>query len=211
MALVVQKFGGTSVAGPERLKAVARRLVAASERGQRRRGRPFGEGRGDRRAGLRWPTRSRRRRSRASSTCCSRWASGSRARWRRWRSRPRPQAISLTGSQAGIVPDTQHTRAKILEIRAPRIQERARAGCDRARRGLPGRLHVARGDDARPRGVRRDRGRAGRRAGRRRVRDLHGRGGRVHRRSPARPAGTEARRASPTRRCSSSPRQARRC
>ena len=33
MGLVVQKFGGTSVAGPERLQAVARRLVAAREAG----------------------------------------------------------------------------------------------------------------------------------------------------------------------------------
>jgi aspartokinase len=29
VALVVQKFGGTAVDGPERLRAVARRLVAA--------------------------------------------------------------------------------------------------------------------------------------------------------------------------------------
>ena len=33
MALVVQKFGGTSVAGPDRLRAVAGRLVAAREDG----------------------------------------------------------------------------------------------------------------------------------------------------------------------------------
>src|SRR5678815_1578189 len=33
MGLVVQKFGGTSVAGPERLKAVAQRLVAARDAG----------------------------------------------------------------------------------------------------------------------------------------------------------------------------------
>ena len=33
MGLVVQKFGGTSVEGPERLKAAARRLVAARDAG----------------------------------------------------------------------------------------------------------------------------------------------------------------------------------
>src|SRR6478672_4925232 len=32
---VVMKFGGTSVAGPERLKAVAKRIVAARESGSR--------------------------------------------------------------------------------------------------------------------------------------------------------------------------------
>jgi aspartate kinase len=33
------------------------------------------------------------------------------------------QAISLTGSQAGIVTDSSHTRAKIIDVRADRIQE----------------------------------------------------------------------------------------
>ena len=33
--IVVMKFGGTSVAGPERLKAVAERIVAAHKDGRR--------------------------------------------------------------------------------------------------------------------------------------------------------------------------------
>src|SRR5204863_9688064 len=33
------------------------------------------------------------------------------------------EAISLTGSQAGIVTDTSHTKAKIVEVRADRIHE----------------------------------------------------------------------------------------
>src|SRR5215213_5606607 len=33
------------------------------------------------------------------------------------------RAISLTGSQAGIVTDTSHTKARILEVRARRIHE----------------------------------------------------------------------------------------
>src|SRR5436305_3047032 len=32
------------------------------------------------------------------------------------------QAISLTGSQAGIVTDASHTKARILEVRADRIR-----------------------------------------------------------------------------------------
>ena len=32
------------------------------------------------------------------------------------------QAISLTGSQAGIVTDTSHTKARILDVRADRIR-----------------------------------------------------------------------------------------
>src|SRR3954465_3767266 len=33
------------------------------------------------------------------------------------------EAISLTGSQAGIVTDTSHTKARILDVRAARISE----------------------------------------------------------------------------------------
>src|SRR6185369_10629301 len=33
------------------------------------------------------------------------------------------QAISLTGSQAGIVTDSSHTKARILDVRADRIRE----------------------------------------------------------------------------------------
>ena len=32
------------------------------------------------------------------------------------------EAISLTGSQAGIVTDTSHTKARILEVKAHRIR-----------------------------------------------------------------------------------------
>jgi aspartate kinase len=34
------------------------------------------------------------------------------------------QAISLTGSQAGIVTDSSHTKARILDVRADRIREK---------------------------------------------------------------------------------------
>lgn len=38
------------------------------------------------------------------------------------------QAVSFTGSQAGIVTDTEHGRAKIIEVRADRIREAIEAG-----------------------------------------------------------------------------------
>jgi aspartate kinase len=38
------------------------------------------------------------------------------------------EAISLTGSQAGIVTDTVHTKARIVEVRASRIHEALRGG-----------------------------------------------------------------------------------
>src|SRR5207244_7724532 len=38
------------------------------------------------------------------------------------------RAISLTGSQAGIVTDTSHTKARILDVRADRIKQGLEAG-----------------------------------------------------------------------------------
>ena len=50
------------------------------------------------------------------------------------------QAISLTGSQAGIVTDTTHTKAKIVDVRARRIHEALdedRSSSSRASRASP--------------------------------------------------------------------------
>ena len=64
-----------------------------------------------------------RRRTRASSTCSSRPASASRARSSRWRSTTSARRPSrYTGSQAGILTDAAHTKAKIREIRGDRIR-----------------------------------------------------------------------------------------
>ena len=83
---VVMKFGGTSVADAEKLKHVARRLVAARENGARvvavlsAMGSTTDEL-------LELARRSPPGPSRASSTCSSPSASGSRARSPRWRFR----------------------------------------------------------------------------------------------------------------------------
>ena len=52
------------------------------------------------------------------------------------------RAISLTGSQAGIVTDESHTKARIIDVRADRILRGPRRGPHRARGGLSGRLHL---------------------------------------------------------------------
>ena len=94
-------------------------------------------------------------------------------------------ASSFTGSQAGIVTDDSHTKAKIVEIRADRAAEAIDEGtsCSSpASRACP----RARRHDARPRRLRHDRGGAGRGARRRRLRDLHRRHGRLHGRPPHR-------------------------
>src|SRR5215212_465268 len=122
MGLVVQKFGGTSVAGPERLKAVARRLVDAREQGQDVVGVLSAMGSStDELVELAHavsPAPDPRELDMLLSTgeriSCALAAMAVRDLGHR--------AISLTGSQAGIVTDTDHTRAKILEIRGERIR-----------------------------------------------------------------------------------------
>ena len=127
--LVVMKFGGTSVADPERLQAVAARLVSG----------PGGAAVGSSASCPPWgtrrtscsssPTPSPSARTRASWTCSSRSASGCRARSPPWQLIDLGHdAISLTGSQAGIVTDTVHGKAKIVEVRAGRIDEALDAG-----------------------------------------------------------------------------------
>ena len=112
------------------------------------------------------------------------------------------RAISLTGSQAGIVTDTSHTKARILDVRADRIRAGARRGRDRPGRRLSGRLDRARRHHARPRRLGHHRRRAGRRRRRRRVRDLHRRRRRLQRRPADRARRAQAAASSPSRRCS---------
>ncbi len=206
------KFGGTSVGDPERIKHVARRLVAASERRRAGRRRRLGDGHDDRRADrARPPGLSAARTPReldmllsvGERISCALVAMAIHDLGR--------EAISLTGSQAGIVTDTVHGKAKIVEVRARRINEALERRPHRARRGLPGHVDRARHHDTRPGRHRHDRGRARGRARGERVRDLHGRRGRLHGRSARRPRRHASSTPSATRRCSRWPRQARKC
>src|SRR5881628_1232457 len=117
------KFGGTSVADPEKLKSVARRIVAAREGGSR---------------------------VVAVLSAMGNTTDELLDLARQVSERPVPreldmlisvgeriscalaamaihdlghEAISLTGSQAGIVTDTVHGKAKIVDVRARRIHE----------------------------------------------------------------------------------------
>ena len=107
------------------------------------------------------------------------------------------------GRQAGIVTDTAHGKAKILEVKGDRIREALAAGKVARRRRLPGRVAPSSDDHhARPRRLRHHRGRARRRARRRRLRDLHRRRRRVHRRPAHRARGPQARARLASTRCS---------
>jgi aspartate kinase len=120
---VVMKFGGTSVADAERIKRAARRIVAQRERGNRvvavlsARGQTTDELIAM--AEEVSPSPDRREMDMLLSTgeriSCALCAMAINDLGHR--------AISLTGSQAGIVTDTSHTKARILDVRADRIRE----------------------------------------------------------------------------------------
>ena len=123
MGLVVQKFGGTSVAGPERLQAVARRLVAAREAGNDVVGvlSAMGGATDDlielahQISPAPHPRELDMLLSVGERISCALAAMAIHDLGH--------TAISLTGSQAGVVTDTEHTRAKVLEIRPRRIHD----------------------------------------------------------------------------------------
>ena len=121
--LVVMKFGGTSVGDTQKIKDVARRLVEARETGHRVVGvlSAMGHTTDDliRLAHEVSPHPHPREYDmlvsvgeRISNSLCA-MAIHDLGQ----------EAISLTGSQAGILTDTSHGKAKIVEVRAARIHE----------------------------------------------------------------------------------------
>ena len=125
---VVMKFGGTSVADVERLKAVARRLVDAHE--AETRVVAVLSAMGDTTDDLVRLAHdiSPRPKARELDMLISVGERISGALCAMAIHDLGHEAISLTGSQAGIVTDTAHGRAKIVDIRARRIHEALDAG-----------------------------------------------------------------------------------
>jgi aspartate kinase len=120
---VVMKFGGTSVAGPDDIRRAARRIVAARERGRRvvavlsARGKTT-----DQLVEMAYEvsdTPAARELDMLLSTgeriSCALCAMAIHDMGY--------NALSLTGSQAGIVTDSSHTKARIMDVRADRIRE----------------------------------------------------------------------------------------
>jgi aspartate kinase len=125
---VVMKFGGTSVAGTERLRSVARRLVDAREQGSRVVGVLSAMGdTTDELLDLAHAI-SERPQPRELDMLISVGERISCALAAMAIYDLGQEAISLTGSQAGIVTDTVHTKAKIVEVRAKRINDALDAG-----------------------------------------------------------------------------------
>jgi aspartate kinase len=123
LGTVVMKFGGTSVADPEKLKSVARRLVAARESGSRVVAVLSAMGTTtDELLDLARQVSSRPE-PRELDMLISVGERISCALAAMAIHDLRHEAISLTGSQAGIVTDTVHGQAKIVDVRARRIHE----------------------------------------------------------------------------------------
>src|SRR5882757_8507879 len=118
---VVMKFGGTSVADAERLKRAAARIVAKREQGNRVVAVLSARGKETDRliadafeiSAQPDPREMDMLLSTGERQSCALCAMAINDLGHR--------AISLTGSQAGIVTDTSHTKARILDIRADRI------------------------------------------------------------------------------------------
>src|SRR5881392_286894 len=121
--IVVMKFGGTSVAGADDIRRAARRIVAAREGGKRvvavlsARGKTTDEllamaGEVSARPDPRELDMLLSVGERISCALCAMAINDLGHR-----------ALSLTGSQAGIVTDTSHTKARILNVRGDRIRE----------------------------------------------------------------------------------------
>ena len=121
--IVVMKFGGTSVADAERIKRAAGRIVAAREEGKRvvavlsARGKTTDELVGQAHEISARPVAREMDMllSTGERISCALCAMAIHDMGH--------EAISLTGSQAGIVTDSSHTKARIIDVRADRISE----------------------------------------------------------------------------------------
>jgi len=121
--IVVMKFGGTSVAGAEEIKRAAGRIVAARERGCRVVAVLSARGKTTDELVAQAIEISDRPVAREMDMLLSTGERISCALCAMAIHDMGHEAISLTGSQAGIVTDSSHTRAKIIDVRANRIRE----------------------------------------------------------------------------------------
>jgi aspartate kinase len=122
--IVVMKFGGTSVAGAEEIKRAARRIVAARQAGSQVVAVLSARGKTTDELVAQALEISPRPDSREMDMLLSTGERISCALCAMAIHDMGHKAISLTGSQAGIVTDSSHTRAKIIDIRADRISEK---------------------------------------------------------------------------------------
>jgi aspartate kinase len=120
---VVMKFGGTSVAGTEDIRRAARRIVDARERGAQVVAVLSARGKTTDELVAAAYEISERPHAREMDMLLSTGERISCALCAMAIHDMGHNAISLTGSQAGIVTDSSHTKARILDVRADRIRD----------------------------------------------------------------------------------------
>jgi aspartate kinase len=120
--LVVMKFGGTSVAGAEEIKRAARRIVGTRDEGRSVVAVLSARGKTTDRLLEAAREVSGRPDPREMDMLLSIGERESCALCAMAINDLGHKAISLTGSQAGIVTDSSHTKARILDVRADRIR-----------------------------------------------------------------------------------------
>jgi aspartate kinase len=134
MALLVQKYGGTSVGSPERIQAVAARVARARKRGDdvvvvvSAMGHTTDELIGLAR-NVAGHADSVHEHPREMDMLLS---AGERISMALLAMAIREQGVdarSLTGSQAAIITDETHTSARIVDVRADRVRETVQGGC----------------------------------------------------------------------------------
>jgi aspartate kinase len=120
--IVVMKFGGTSVAEPQDIQRAARRIVSARQEGKRVVAVLSARGKTTDQLLAMAHEVSARPAEREMDMLLSTGERISCALCAMAIHDLGHNAISLTGSQAGIVTDSSHTRARILDVRADRIR-----------------------------------------------------------------------------------------
>jgi aspartate kinase len=125
---VVMKFGGTSVANRERIVRAAERIVRAKEEGNRVVAVLSAQGKFTDQLVSMAHEVSPRPHPREMDMLLSTGERISCALAAMVINDLGHEAVSLTGSQAGIVTDTSHTKAKIIDVRTGRVEEALDAG-----------------------------------------------------------------------------------
>src|ERR687895_2163037 len=128
MALIVQKYGGTSVGDPVLIKSVAARVVKAAESGQKVCVVVSAMGHTTDELVAMAAEISPLPHARELDMLLSAGERISMALLSMAIIELGREAVSLTGSQAGIVTDTRHGKAKIVDVRAKRVHEALDSG-----------------------------------------------------------------------------------
>ena len=123
MALIVQKYGGTSVADPERIRAVAEHVAFTKRRGNDVVVVVSAMGKSTDNLIKLANDVSRTQPGREMDMLLTTGERISMALLCMALADLGVEAISFTGSQVGIITDTVHTKAKILEVKGDRIRE----------------------------------------------------------------------------------------